>query len=135
MIERGLAKMGGAKVLGSAFLPSFAAVVVGGIIAWKLWDSKNQNKQAIATDSRYKETLATLQTKIDTLTTELRELSAHLIQFQEKNSKFQNATTSVKDTPSVGTFINRSSQPTKEPAKLAMFKRIIDDNVDLRKMA
>ncbi|OQY56759.1 MAG: hypothetical protein DRR08_00460 [Candidatus Parabeggiatoa sp. nov. 2] len=135
MIEHGLVKMSGTKVLGSAFLPSFAVVVVGGIIAWKFWESKNRQKPATGADSRYKETLATLQTKIETLTTELRELSSHLTQFQEKRLEPQNAKTSVKDIPSVGTFINRASQPTKEPAKLAMFKRIIDDNVKLRKIA
>jgi len=135
MVESGLVKIGGTSLFGTAFLPS-AILIVGGIIAWKIWESRLQEIQIQkVAGSKYKETLATFKTEIDVLTTEQRELSSQMTQLEEKLSAFQKekATNSVKNTP-FNTFVhNEVSHSTTEPAKLAMFQRIIEDNVELRK--
>ncbi len=137
MIQHGLAKVGGTKVLGSAaFLPSFAIFIVGGIIAWQLWENRKYayEMQKIS-DSKHKETLTTLKNKLDGLTDEKHELSFKINRLQENLSELEKMKFRVhtKDTP-LSTFINEASESTKESPKLAMFKRIIEDNVELRRV-
>ena len=135
MVEHGLVKIGGTSLFGTAFLPS-AILIVGGIIVWKIWESHLQEiRIQKAAGSKYKETLATFKTEIDVLTTEQRELSTQMTQLQETLSTFQKAkaTHSVKNTPFNTVIHNEAPNSTTEPAKLAMFQRIIEDNVELRK--
>jgi hypothetical protein len=135
MVEPGLVKIGGTSLFGTAFLPT-AILIVGGVIVWKIWKSHLQEiRIQKAADSKYKETLTTFKTEIDVLTTEQRELSIQMTQLQEKLSAFKEAKAinSVRNTP-FNTFIhNEASNSRIEPAKLAMFQRIIEDNVELRK--
>ncbi|MEK8021982.1 MAG: hypothetical protein VSS75_034330 [Candidatus Parabeggiatoa sp.] len=172
MVEQGLIKMGGAKLLNTALLPNFAILIMGGIIAWQFFKSRKERTRMAAREE--KETLATLKTGIDVLMTEQREISAQMAQLQEKLLAFQNTESgtaislqtgidmlkteqrdilvqiirlqekhsalqkanpeseiSTRNTPR-NAFMNKASNPTKEPAKLAMFQRLIDDNVKLR---
>jgi len=169
MLESELIKMGGAKLFSTTLLPSFAALIMGGIIAWQFLKHKQPKKPA----RKEKETLAAVKTGIEVLMTEQRELSAQMallqenllefqktesgaktgidvlkteqrdisvqiIQLQEKLLALQQAKseseTSTTNTP-VNAFMNKASNPSKEPAKLAMFKRLIEDNVKLRQTA
>jgi hypothetical protein len=135
MVEPGLVKIGGTSLFSTAFLPT-AILIVGGIIVWKIWESHLQEiRIQKAADSKYKETLATFKTEIDVLTTEQRELSTQMTQLQEKLSAFKKAKAinSVKNTPFNTLIHNEASNSTTEPAKLAMFQLIIEDNVELRK--
>ncbi|HDN27811.1 MAG TPA: hypothetical protein ENG03_12110 [Thioploca sp.] len=136
MIEPGLIKMGGARLLGTAFSPNVAILIMGGIIAWQFWKNRQLKKTALIIDARAEnEALATLKTGIDVLVTEQRDISVQVAKLQEKLLEFKKAEseseTSIRHTP-INAFMNKASSPTKEPAKLAMFKRVIEDNVKLR---
>jgi predicted nucleic acid-binding Zn-ribbon protein len=80
-------------------------------------------------------TAITLQSGIDSLKTEQRDILIQIIRLQEKllilqtNPSESRATT---NNTSTNVLMNKASEPTKEPAKLAMFQRLIDDNVKLR---
>ncbi len=80
-------------------------------------------------------TARSLQTGIDMLKTEQRDILIQIIRLQEKHLVLQKANPeseiSTKKTPK-NAFMNKASNPTKEPAKLAIFQRLIDDNVKLR---
>ncbi|MDM8561670.1 hypothetical protein [Candidatus Parabeggiatoa sp. HSG14] len=134
MIE-GLTKLGSAKVLGSAFLPNVAILIVGGIIAWQLWENRKYagEMQKIA-DSRHKETLTTLKNELDVLTTDKQNLSFKITQLQDNISELEKIKFRIptKDTP-LSTFINETAKPTKDSPKLAMLQKIVEDNVELRK--
>jgi len=138
MIEQGLAKVGGAKVLGSAiFFPSFAILIVGGIIAWQLRENRKYalEMQKI-TDSKHKETFTNLRNKLDVLNAEKDKLSFKITQLQGNFSELEKikfSTPTKEDTP-LGAFINETSNPTKNSPKLAMLKKLVEDNVELRKM-
>ena len=172
MVEQGLIKMGGAKLLNTALLPNIAILIMAGIIAWQFL--KNRKERAKLAAKEEKETLTTLKTNIDVLMTEQREISAQMAQLQEKLLAFQNTESGTAKSIETGidllkteqrdilvqvirlqekhlalqkanpdseiytrntprnTLMNKASNATKEPAKLAMFQRLIEDNVKLR---
>jgi hypothetical protein len=137
MIEHGLTKVGGAKILGSAvFSPSFAILIVGGVIAWQLWENRKYAwKMQKVADSKHKATLTTLKNELDALTAEKHALSFKITQLQENFSTLEKTkvrTHTTRDT-SLSAFINEAANPTKETPKLAMLKKLVEDNVELRK--
>ena len=136
MIEYELAKVGGAKMLGSAiFLPSFAILIVGGIIAWQLHENRKYawEMQKIA-NSKQKEIFTNLKNNLDVLNAERHKLSFQITQLQDNFGKLDKMKASTKEDIPLGAFLNEASKPTKNSPKLAMLKKLVDDNVELRKI-
>jgi len=130
MIEHGVAKMGGTKLLGTIISPGFAILALGGIIAWKLWENKQEIREIRAKGAAHKETLENLNTKLEVLNAQKLELLRQVTQIQEKLLAVPQK---VKPSTPKRNPISQTSKPTTETPKLAIFKQIIEENLDLRK--
>lgn len=120
MLESGLLKVGGAKVAGSVFFPT-AILLVGGILAWQLW----QDKKAIRRLNHKLAQSDTLATQLDSLQAEQQALAAQFSQLQTQ--------TTEKREPNPTTGFNAAPQATEKSSKLSMLKRLVEENVNLRR--
>lgn len=124
MIEYGLLKAGGGKAVGSLLMPG-AALVIGGVLVWQLWQDKKairDLKQTAKDTKQLKQQLADLQTAH----------SAAAVQISSLQTELATATpaSAVNVLPSLTT---NSPQSPPSPSKLAMLKRLVEDNLNLRK--
>lgn len=73
----------------------------------------------------------TLRAEIETLNDEKQKLSRQVSQLEKKISETQKSEESIKDV-SLDALINEVVERSDDPAKISIFKRIIEDNVKLR---
>ena len=130
MIGNGLAKLASIKVASVASLGISVFAVVGAI-AWEIWHMRKHAKETQANNAKATEKFTHLQTKLDNLLVEQKNTATQIVDLQQKLSTLQYATATIPESP-VTTF-NKMAQPTTDASKLAMLKRVIDDNVQLRK--
>lgn len=106
MLEPSLTHIGGAKLLGTTLMPASLLVLMG-VLAWQLWQSKqalNQLEQQVKGQQQ--------------------QLSQQL---NELKQQIQTSAPSAAATPKY------STAATANPSKLAMLKRLVEDNLSLRK--
>lgn len=123
MFEQELVRTGGIKLFGSTFL-GLTLITLGGILMWQLWRDRQafQNMHLRNITRKYEEKLGHVKMRLEALTTEQSELTSQVTQLKEKLSQFQQP----KTAPSV-------SNPSEVDAvKLAILKRIVEDNVKIR---
>ncbi len=124
MIEYGLLKAGGGKAVGSLLMPS-AALVIGGVLVWQLWQDKKairDLKQTAKDTQQLKQQLADLQTAHSATVAQISSLQTGLATATPARA--------ISVPPSLTTT---SPQSTSSPSKLAMLKRLVEDNLSLRK--
>ncbi len=131
MIGHGFAKLVGLKTVSVASMGVSIFAVVG-VIVWEVWKTKKGTKELQVINSKTSENFTHLQTELDNLTIEQKNTSTQILDLQQKLSQLQYATATIPESP-VTTF-NKMAQPTKDSSKLTMLKRVIDDNIQLRKV-
>ena len=123
MLETTTAQLGGAKLAAASVVPIgwIALAAVGGFIAWQQWRGRQEvaELRVAVEDEKY------LEQRLDTLLKEQRELSERIHRLHEQ----------VEQRPTVYStqaLTNEAAKPAENAAKLAMLKRLVDDNVNLR---
>jgi predicted negative regulator of RcsB-dependent stress response len=96
-------------------------VLVGGVLAWQVW----QDKKAIRRLHHKVAQSDNLASQLETLQAEQQALAAELSQLQTQNGK-------PVDTKSTTGF-NATAQTTEKSSKLSMLKRLVEENVNLRR--
>jgi hypothetical protein len=131
MIEYGVTKIGGTQLLGTIFSPGFAILVLGGIVIWKLLEDKREFQEIRTKMAENTETLGNLNTKLEFLSTQKFEQLGQITQSQKKHLAVPQK---VKPSISKRNTINQTSKFTTESSsRSAIFKQIIEDNIELRK--
>lgn len=126
MIEYGLLKASGGKVFGGLFMPS-AVLIIGGVLAWQLWQDKKairELKQQIKDTPLLKRQLTDLQMAQHTVAEQISSLQSEL-----------HALPAIA-TPAPANFTPSFTEkilPSPSTPKLAMLKRLLEDNLTLRK--
>jgi|GEM_PF-5500666 len=123
-----LAKTGGLKLLGAVLVPSLVVGVLGGVVAWKVWSSVNLVKLH-KKDKKTDQHLARLMAN-------QRKLQQRLIELEKQQTQQTQATPSVPiPVAAVVSDANTTSRPTTDPQKRSILKRLLEDNLKLRKSA
>ncbi len=128
---------GFSRVIGLGPLSGLSVFALIGIVVWELWKT-NTDIRVVRTDSAEDkdndERFLELNQKVATLLVETRDASRRIAQLQDSILELENTygAQPISNAP-LGAFINEAAKATKESAKKAMLKQIIDDNVALRK--
>lgn len=122
MIEHELARTGGLKLLGSSLF-SFSLIVVGSFIIWKIWKDNKEIQLAGATLE------GSVKKEFTTLSAEQQSLSQQISQLRERLWELQKVT--ERTAPLRNTSVNQVG--TQDPGKLAMLRKLVEENVQLRK--
>jgi hypothetical protein len=128
MFEQGLVRAGGIKLFGSTFL-GLTLVALSGIVMWQLWRDRQafQNMRLKNVTRKYEEKLGHVKMRLEVLTAEQSELASQVTQLQDGFYHFQETT---GDTPKKAASVGDVQEP--DASKLAMLKRIMEDNVRIR---
>jgi len=84
MIENGLVKIGGAKMLGVSFLPGITLLALGGILTWNFWKNSSEHKVNEYKTNETKEALKNFKTELNVLADEKHELLFQVLQLKEE---------------------------------------------------
>jgi len=102
----------------SAYLVPSIALLIGGFIAWKLWQQRQQIRHNQQTQNDLLE-------RLDQLETQENEVST-----AQKNTVVNNASSTKQKQPAASPF-QQSSQSGNNP-KHGLFEQLIRDNIALR---
>jgi len=108
MLTNSVVQITTSKLIGAALLPS-SMLLIGGLIAWRVWYNKQTR----------------LQAKTDELNDELRQI-------KEQMSEFQSTTLSDKN-PSTFSAKHPAHQKSEDnPERMGLFEYLIEDNIQIR---
>jgi hypothetical protein len=120
-----LAKTGGLKLLGAVLVPSLVVGVLGGVVAWKVWSSVNLVKLHNK-DKKTDQHLARLMAN-------QRKLQQRLIELEKQQAQPTPAAPVAPVAVAAVSEANTASRPTTDPRKRSLLKRLLEDNLKLRK--
>jgi len=124
MLETSTAQLGGTKLAAASALPIgwIALIAVGGFIAWQQWRGRQEMAELRVAVKDEKQ----LEHRLDTLLKEQRELSERIHRLHEQVEQQR------PNEYSTQALTNEAAKPAQSVAKLAMLKRLVDDNLNLR---